>query len=444
MNSIKIFKRCVSIMIMLWIPVMMFGQDAELLKKAEAGDAWAQYEVANHFLPKTHSISEEGMSWLIKSAENGVPFAQRQLINAYECGWYGLAENDEKYVYWLKKCAENTNIFTTLDKHEITWAQYELGELYNYGRKGLPKDKYEYLKWAKKSANNGYKTACYSLGLHFQEKGEREEAIYWLKKGMDLYWDEYHEEDEFCAKSLRELNVSYHPGSSKRSSSGSSMAESSSSSSTSSDTPLFKGTYTISGTGYSAMGQINGIEAPGQTVEIYRDYIKVNGSKCKPTKYYGEWTWYDGGWYGIYAVGPGYQMKNIIQNPYGDVYLPMYLEDGSEYANQSGSTYDSSGYTGGSNSGNSSSSTFDYESQYRRYERLAQGAYNSLTTLGSQYNNNGQISGTIGNRSNIGGNVVTLKRNLRDAQKNMQRIRNEASQHGVTIPQSSWETATVQ
>ena len=137
-------------------------------------------------------------------------------------------------------------------------------------------------------------------------------------------------------------------------------------------------------------------------------------------------------------------MKNIIQNPYGDVYLPMYLEDGSEYANQSGSTYDSSGYTGGSNSGNSSSSTFDYESQYRRYERLAQGAYNSLTTLGSQYNNNGQISGTIGNRSNIGGNVVTLKRNLRDAQKNMQRIRNEASQHGVTIPQSSWETATVQ
>ena len=192
------------------------------------------------------------------------------------------------------------------------------------------------------------------------------------------------------------------------------------------------------------MGQINGIEAPGQTVEIYRDYIKVNGSKCKPTKYYGEWTWYDGGWYGIYAVGPGYQMKNIIQNPYGDVYLPMYLEDGSEYANQSGSTYDSSGYTGGSNSGNSSSSTFDYESQYRRYERLAQGAYNSLTTLGSQYNNNGQISGTIGNRSNIGGNVVTLKRNLRDAQKNMQRIRNEASQHGVTIPQSSWETATVQ
>lgn len=132
------------------------------------------------------------------------------------------------------------------------------------------------------------------------------------------------------------------------------------------------------------MGQINGMELTGQEVEIYRDYIKVNGKKCKATKYYGEWTWYDDGIYGSYAVGPGYQMKNIIQNPYGDIQVPMYLENGTEYANQSGSTYDSSGYTGGSNSGNSSSSTFDYQTQYRRYERLAQGAYNSLTTLGSQ------------------------------------------------------------
>ena len=144
-----------------------YGQDAETLRKAEAGDAEYQYRIAL----------------------------------TYKNGWDGAPKDDEKYVYWLKKSANNG----------YAEAQYELGELYCYGEHGVTKDKLEYLRLAKKAAYNGNTPACYSLGLHFKEI-DKQEAIYWFKKDMDLYWKKYKEESEFSAEKLRELGVYYHPG----------------------------------------------------------------------------------------------------------------------------------------------------------------------------------------------------------------------------------------
>lgn len=144
-----------------------YGQDAETLRKAEAGDAEYQYSIAL----------------------------------TYKNGWDGAPKDDEKYVYWLKKSANNG----------YAEAQYELGELYCYGGHGVTKDKLEYLRLAKKAAYNGNTPACYSLGLHFKEI-DKQEAIYWFKKDMDLYWKKYKEESEISAEKLRELGVYYHPG----------------------------------------------------------------------------------------------------------------------------------------------------------------------------------------------------------------------------------------
>ena len=149
------------------LSALSYGQNAETLRKANAGDAKAQYDIAETYLD----------------------------------GMYGAEKNDEKFVYWLKKSANNG----------YARAQYHLGELYCFGEHGVYKDKSEYLRWAKKAAYNGYDPACYSLGLHFKEI-DKQEAIYWLKKGMDLYWKEYKEEDEMYAEALRELGVYYHPG----------------------------------------------------------------------------------------------------------------------------------------------------------------------------------------------------------------------------------------
>lgn len=102
----------------------------------------------------------------------------------------------------------------------------------------------------------------------------------------------------------------------------------------------------------------------------------------------------------------------------------------------------STGGTGFSTSENSGN--FDYQAQYTRYEHLASGHYSSLTTIGTRStDDSGNIKGTTGNLGNPGGAAVTMKMNLREAQKQMARIRQEAAQHGITIIQSKWETATV-
>lgn len=165
-----------------------YGQDAETLRKAEAGDAQSQYRIALTYL----------------------------------YGWDGAPQDNEKYVYWLKKAANGG------DAH----AQYDLGELYYKGEYGVSKDESLYIKWAKKAAFNGYSSACFSLGLHYKNE-DKQEAIYWLKKSMDLWWKEYKEENETYAENLRELAVYYHPGDKTNQSNSSSASTSSNSSSTS-------------------------------------------------------------------------------------------------------------------------------------------------------------------------------------------------------------------
>lgn len=171
-----------------------YGQDAETLRKAEAGDAKAQYSIAK----------------------------------TYQYGWDGAPKDVEKFVYWLKKAANSG----------VAEAQYDLGELYCHGElyfngeHGVPKDESLYIKWATKAAFNGYSPACYSLGLHYKYE-DKQEAIYWFKKGMDVHWKESGEEDEFCAEGLRKLGVHYHPGDNINHSNSSSANTSSNSSSTS-------------------------------------------------------------------------------------------------------------------------------------------------------------------------------------------------------------------
>ena len=129
--------RMLVLLIVFCLSALSYGQNAETLRKARAGNAAAQYRMAQTYL----------------------------------YGMYGAEKNDEKYVYWLKKSANNG----------YAEAQYHLGELYCYGKHGVYKDKSEYLRWAKKAAYNGYMSACYSLGDHFEDI-DKQEAIYFFKK----------------------------------------------------------------------------------------------------------------------------------------------------------------------------------------------------------------------------------------------------------------------
>lgn len=202
-------KRIIYILFLLCCSIAANAQDPALVKKAEAGDAEAQLKLSYFYLPNTKSVSAEGMKWLTKAAENGHADAQWYLKCTYDYGWHGEDKNDEKYVYWLKKIANNSDIENY--KWKIANAQYDLGEIYEDGGHGLEKNISEYLKWEKKAAYNGYYPAAQSLAYYYRREGDKQEAIYWYKKWIDIEWADRQEEDESAFEDLRKLGVTYHP-----------------------------------------------------------------------------------------------------------------------------------------------------------------------------------------------------------------------------------------
>ena len=85
----------------------------------------------------------------------------------------------------------------------------------------------------------------------------------------------------------------------------------------------------------------------------------------------------------------------------------------------------------------------NYESQYRNWERRAQANYESLTNTGYKTKQGGNYKGGSNGRSLNGGNYVRQKQALREAQRQMASIRSKARSAGVNIPQSQYETVTV-
>lgn len=83
-----------------------------------------------------------------------------------------------------------------------------------------------------------------------------------------------------------------------------------------------------------------------------------------------------------------------------------------------------------------------YEDLYRRFEKSVQSFFNGLTLNGyTTEDKQGNIKGTTVGKMPTAA-YLKSKTELRDAQKEMKRIREEAAQYGVIIQQSKWETAT--
>lgn len=110
------------------------------------------------------------------------------------------------------------------------------------------------------------------------------------------------------------------------------------------------------------------------------------------------------------------------------------------------SSYTPSNYSFGGDdlsetSGNQSASY--YQTQYAKWESLAERHYNSITNLGikvrdSKGNRSGSTLQSMG-----GGRYVQMKQQFREAQRQMRNTRFNAKNKGLTIPQSKWETATI-
>ncbi len=188
----------------------------EILKMSEAGDIFAQNELADLYL-YGFGISpdvKKAIYWLKKAGDRGfwrplnklgevylsdgrikkdVKAARECFQKAADMG-YGEAEANLGYLYynekpthpekcaWYMKCA-----FAHGFLHDADAACF-LGEIYTAGD-GVKKDEAEGLAWAKRSADLGNGRGMRNLGLHY-EKGwgtpqNSERAIYWYKKSAE-------------------------------------------------------------------------------------------------------------------------------------------------------------------------------------------------------------------------------------------------------------------
>ena len=165
-------KRLFTLFLLVCFAFAAYGQSqSELLRKAQAGDAEAQYQVGEYYY-------------------------------GYKYGGLNFEKDYREAVKWLLKASEQG--------HAI--AQHLLSSCYKFGD-GVDKNYAEAEKWLRKSAAQGYDLAYYSLAnfLRYQLKDE-EQAIYWYKKYLDVFYKTRGIEDEAAIRELRELGVEYHPG----------------------------------------------------------------------------------------------------------------------------------------------------------------------------------------------------------------------------------------
>jgi len=112
------------------------------------------------------------------------------------------------------------------------------------------------------------------------------------------------------------------------------------------------------------------------------------------------------------------------------------------YAGQNADNSYSSGYSRQNNS-SSSNSAASYQTEYSRWESIAERHYNSITNTGFRARDKQGNRGGSAMQGMNSGNYVQMKKSFRDAQRQMRNIRNNAQRHGVRIAQSKWETATI-
>jgi TPR repeat protein len=114
---------------------------------------------------------------LVEKAEAGDAVAQNNLGVYYAEGLV-VTKNYKEAVKWYTKSAERGNVL----------GQYNLGTCYANGR-GIAKDYKEALNWYTKAAEQGDATAMSNIGvLYYQGKGvakDDKEAVKWLTKAVE-------------------------------------------------------------------------------------------------------------------------------------------------------------------------------------------------------------------------------------------------------------------
>jgi TPR repeat protein len=156
------------------------GEDiAALRKRAEAGDAVAQYNLGVCYVDGNGVPQNmiEAVKWYLKAAEQGNANAQFNLGCCY-CNGDGVLKDPTEAVKWWRKAAEAGDAS----------AQFNLGVCYVDGN-GMPKNMAEGVKWYRKAAEQGNADAQHNLGVCYTEgmgaPKDMVEAAKWSRKAAE-------------------------------------------------------------------------------------------------------------------------------------------------------------------------------------------------------------------------------------------------------------------
>lgn len=84
-----------------------------------------------------------------------------------------------------------------------------------------------------------------------------------------------------------------------------------------------------------------------------------------------------------------------------------------------------------------------YQSRYNQWAQRAEANYNSLTNLGVRAKKDGKDVGGTAGQGMSSSNYTSMKKSLREAQREMKSIRQKAKRAGITIPKSQYEDIQV-
>jgi uncharacterized protein len=187
-----------------------------VLKRAEKGDANAQYECYLKYrqLPETKENKAEAAKWCIKAAEQGHEGALEVAYDLYDTG-FGVPRDSEKTLFWLLKSAEVRQSSTkcrwiaeryvegkgtpTNPENAVLWykkaldlndkeAACRLGELYWNGQ-GVPRDYAEAVAYFQEAVSTGGEGRYYLAKAYTEGNGVTKDPVVayaWIK---DLYLD---------------------------------------------------------------------------------------------------------------------------------------------------------------------------------------------------------------------------------------------------------------
>jgi TPR repeat protein len=154
---------------------------ADILKKAEQGDAEAQYQIGKRYSAIGQDVKQdfkEAVKWFSKAAEQGYADAQSILGFMYLFG-VGVEQNSKEAIKWYTRAAEQGH----------AEAQCHLGSMYFGGINGVERNSKEAIKWCTKAAEQGNAKAQYYLALRYSNgsgvKQDKNEAVKWYTKAAE-------------------------------------------------------------------------------------------------------------------------------------------------------------------------------------------------------------------------------------------------------------------